>query len=752
MVHSQRKVIRKAGRIATLALVLFMATSSQGALAAMAVYTVTAQKVNVRAQPDTGADILLVVRKGSDLTLISSDEDGWLKVSVNGKVGYVSAEYAALSEILSGGGTLKAIVDAKKLYLRDTPSSSGKSLALLERGAELTVTSRSGDWLAVEYNGQKGYISGDYVRLSTGEAGSVAPSVTVAPSVETTDGLTVGSRGENVRALQQKLIDLGYLSGSADGFFGSHTEKALLAFQKAQGLSADGVAGSMTLSALENAQFGGNTGEAPSGSDDSSTGTTLLKKGDQGENVRALQSSLITLGYLTGEADGQYGSATKAAVTAFQAASGLKADGQAGEKTQNAIASAIKSIASAGTLTKGDRGDAVRALQQKLVALGYLSASADGLFGETTKAAVMAFQSAQGLSADGVAGSATKAALDKAYQGGATGGSTVTAPSDITKGEITILPGAQPASYPTIKYGAEGEAVERLQTRLKELGYFSGTVGGNFGTITRTAVMAFQAAASLSADGIVGGDTWAALYASDAPTTKASTLKPGDQGEAVKSLQTRLKELGYLSGSADGDFGENTRTAVRAFQTAAGISSDGIAGPQTLAALYASNAPAAGTTSAPANPGTTTAPANPGTSSGIKDTDYETGAQIVELAKKYLGCKYVYAREAPPYFDCSGLTQYVYKQFGYSLKRTAYLQGYDDTWPKIKSIGDLQIGDLIYFNTNETDADLSDHAGIYMGDGNFIHASSSAGKVVINSLTSGYYREHFSWGRRLLNQ
>ncbi len=833
--HFQNSKTRISLRAATLALALAVVSPAPGALAVTAVYTVTAQKVNVRAQPDTDADILAVVRKGSDLTLISSDEDGWLKISVGGKVGYVSAEYAALSDIISGGGTLTATVDTKKLYLRATPSSSGDSLALLERGAVLTVTSRSGDWLAVTYNGQSGYISAQYVRLNgDGSAQPSAPAATSAPASTPTDGaLSMGSRGDAVKTLQQKLIDLGYLSGSADGIFGESTRKAVMAFQSAKGLTASGIADSATLSALGNGStvtpgattapaasessllkkgdkgdavkalqqklinlgyltgsadgiFGESTrkavmafqsakglkadGQAGSATlaalstasntsdtttpDASEITATLLQKGDKGDQVKALQQNLILLGYLTGEADGQFGPATKAAVTAFQAASGLRADGQAGEKTLEAIASAVKAVSNAGTLRKGSRGDAVKALQQKLIALGYLSGSADGIFGDSTAKAVMAFQTAANLTADGAAGSATIAALNKAYQGGATSGGTtggtVTAPADISKDQVTILPGEQPASYPTIKYGAEGDAVERLQTRLKELGYFDGTVGGNFGTITRAAVMAFQAAANLTADGIVGSDTWAALYASNAPAAPSSTLKPGDKNDSVKAMQTRLIQLGYLTGSADGDFGDNTRAAVRAFQTAANLTADGIAGPQTLSALYASNAPTAGATTAPANPGTTVAPSNP--SSGIKDTDFETGEKIVALAKQYLGCKYVYARENPPYFDCSGLTQYVYKQFGYSLKRTAYLQGYDDTWPKIKSISDLQVGDLIYFNTNETDADLSDHAGIYIGDGNFIHASSSAGKVVISSLNSGYYREHFSWGRRVLNQ
>ena len=655
------------------ALALMMVFVSPGAQAATAVYTVTAQKVNVRAQPNTDSEILAVVRKGSDMTLLSSDEDGWLKVSVGGTVGYVSAEYAALSDIISGGGTLTAIVDTNKLYMRATPSSSGQSLALLERDTVLTVTSRNGDWLAVTYNGKSGYISSQYVRLNgDGTAQSTSSTTTTTSS---SNVLSMGSRGEAVKSLQQKLIALGYLSGSADGIFGQNTQKAVIAFQSAKGLTASGTADTATLNALSSASTSSSTGTSGT-STSTSNEASLLKKGDSGEAVKTLQQNLISLGYLTGEVDGQFGSATKSAVTAFQAASGLRTDGQAGEKTLEAIADAVKAVSNAGTLKKGSRGDAVKALQQKLISLGYLSGSADGIFGESTLKAVIAFQTAQSLTADGAAGSATMAALNKAYQGGTTSGSTVTAPANISNDQVTILSSTQPSSYPMIKYGAEGDAVEKLQTRLKELGYFDGTVGGNFGTITRTAVMAFQKAASLTADGIVGSNTWAALYASNAPT--------------------------------------------------------------------------ASSTSAPANPGTTTTTS--GSSSTVKDTDYSTGEKIVALAKQYLGCKYVYARENPPYFDCSGLTQYVYKQFGYSLKRTACLQGYDDTWPKIYSISDLQVGDLIYFNTNETDADLSDHAAIYIGDGNFIHASSSAGKVVISSLSSGYYQTHFSWGRRVLNQ
>lgn len=83
------------------------------------------------------------------------------------------------------------------------------------------------------------------------------------------------------------------------------------------------------------------------------------------------------------------------------------------------------------------------------------------------------------------------------------------------------------------------------------------------------------------------------------------------------------------------------------------------------------------------------------------------------------------------------------------IKRTAYEQGYDNSFLKIESIDDLKIGDLIYFNTVR-DKDLSDHAGIYIGNNEFIHSSSASRKVVISNLKGTFYEGIFSWGRRLI--
>ena len=126
-------------------------------------------------------------------------------------------------------------------------------------------------------------------------------------------------------------------------------------------------------------------------------------------------------------------------------------------------------------------------------------------------------------------------------------------------------------------------------------------------------------------------------------------------------------------------------------------------------------------------------------------------ATVIDEALSHLGCPYRYANHGPNKFDCSGFTYYCYLEAeGIKLEKSARGQGYDDNYEKIESIQDLKVGDLVYFNTNNHDSDLSDHAGLYIGDGYFIHASSAKKKVVISTLLEGFYNERFSWGRRIV--
>ena len=110
--------------------------------------------------------------------------------------------------------------------------------------------------------------------------------------------------------------------------------------------------------------------------------------------------------------------------------------------------------------------------------------------------------------------------------------------------------------------------------------------------------------------------------------------------------------------------------------------------------------------------------------------------------------RYVYGGASPSGFDCSGFTMYIYKQYGYSLPHTATGQWQSGLGTRIWGISALQPGDLVFFNDPARNAGKAcSHAGIYIGNGQFIHSSSSSsGGVIISDLTSGYYNTYFVGG------
>ena len=121
------------------------------------------------------------------------------------------------------------------------------------------------------------------------------------------------------------------------------------------------------------------------------------------------------------------------------------------------------------------------------------------------------------------------------------------------------------------------------------------------------------------------------------------------------------------------------------------------------------------------------------------------GEQIVALAKQYLGTPYVLGGNGPSSFDCSGFTKYIYAQFGYTLNRTATDQLQNGV---SVSRSELQPGDLVFFKYN-TSKPVS-HVGIYIGGGEFIHASTNRYMVQIDQMNSGHYANVFVYARRIL--
>ena len=421
------------------------------------------------------------------------------------------------------------------------------------------------------------------------------PKVTATPKADDLDYyLENGASGTKVRTLQNRLIELGWLSGQADGKYGNATEYAVKAFQKRySSLWDDGVAGPDTLKQLYGA--GAATAKTPA----ASLGQTL-SSGDEGAAVKALQNRLKELGFYKKTIDGEYGSTTKAAVTAFQAANGLSETGKANETTLNKLYSAsakdadyltdeenAKNEEDEGetgnqtdsdkvevngytTLQWGDTGTAVKKLQEALKNRGYYSGKIDSTFGSGVYAAVKAFQKQYGLKADGIAGPATQNLL---FNTSASSSDTST----------------------SLQKGSSGTEVRNLQYVLAELGYYDGSINGEYGNTTADAVRAFQINNDISpVDGVAGPKTLKVIYSSKAVGATASsgsydTLSKGDKGTAVVEMQEKLKKLGYLS-EVTGEFDTATVEAVKNFQRRNNLTVNGKANSSTLSKLYSKSA------------------------------------------------------------------------------------------------------------------------------------------------------------------
>ncbi|MFN6483266.1 MULTISPECIES: peptidoglycan-binding protein [unclassified Nostoc] len=219
----------------------------------------------------------------------------------------------------------------------------------------------------------------------------------------------------------------------------------------------------------------------------------------------------------------------------------------------------------------GSNGPGVSSSQRCLKKLGYFNGPVSGKFASLTQNAVIKFQQANRITADGVVGIGTQRALQRACQGR-------TSSRNIgTSRRLNPPQALAVGQYPTLSQGKTGAAVTRLQQRLRQLGYFNANPTGNFGRITKDAVIAFQRSYRITANGIVNQQTWNALMGSSR-TPARSNLST----QQVRELQVRLRQLGYLNADATGNIGPMTREAVIAFQRNNGLPVDGIANAQVL--------------------------------------------------------------------------------------------------------------------------------------------------------------------------
>ena len=207
------------------------------------------------------------------------------------------------------------------------------------------------------------------------------------------------------------------------------------------------------------------------------------------------------------------------------------------------------------------------------------------------------------------------------------------------------------------------------------------------------------------------------LFCLSCAVTALASFQRGDDGQEVLSIQKRLVELNYSIKSIDGDFGPETENAVRSFQTDRGLEVDGIVGSATYRALMNKEMP-------------------PNRSNSVV-------RNVMRAAYSVIGTPYVFGGTTPYGFDCSGFTQYAFARAGVYLPRMADSQFYSG---RQISMSQLRPGDLIFFTTYEAG---SSHGGIYVVNGNFIHAGTSTG-VTVSSAFTGYWGARYYGACRVL--
>lgn len=699
-------------------------------------------KLNAETQvyrtPDEKAENV-TVRSGLQLNLLAESGD-WAMVESNGYVGYVKKDrvekledaQAPSATVQPDAGVVQpgqesgvtvrsydAVVISEMPVYRKA-SESAKVLAKLKAGTQVTVrASNSEGWAYIEKNGNKGFCRLD--RLKEGVAATVAPTAnpTTAPTAGaatrrgavSADSVKVYRQADTASEMLgtlKKGREVNVVSWDGDWAYielnGHYGYCALAAL-----INVDAASATPTFApSTANAKTGKVTAKTLAVYRTAGTGGTKLGTLKKGQTVNVLQAED---GWAYIELNGNYG---------FCQTSGLSVD-----KSEQSIPAGYKKADITATVVTQN-------------ARVYASPNTDAE-NETLKIG-------------------TELRV-KAYNGAwacveMNGGYGFVAVKALSKTAYSAIDG-------------DGRDLQTLLKALLSAGYYDAEPTESYNAAAIAAIKRFQKACGLEQTGVADQNMLRIVYSGSAPVSGLlyKNLSKGDKGDDVSRLQARLYALGYLSktNSLDGEYGSTTVSAVKLFQNASGITASGTADSATLKALYSTEAKKlpSGSKAADASTAqktTTSSSYLDSVPNGLASTtsSYDSGMSSAEkleyaiyLAQSKLGCPYVYGATGPDKFDCSGLTTWIFKAVGVSLKRSAYAQGYDDSFPKIEGWQSLRRGDIVFFDTI-SDSDRSDHAGVYIGEGYFIHASSGGHRVVVSNLTTGYYARVFSWGRRIL--
>ncbi|MBW4559150.1 MAG: peptidoglycan-binding protein [Trichormus sp. ATA11-4-KO1] len=362
----------------------------------------------------------------------------------------------------------------------------------------------------------------DWKRLSSRAWKHMLPlalTLAILGSVSSVLALERGDQGPSVRNLQQKLQQAGFYQAPITQVYDFSTEEAVRRFQQANGLTVDGIVGVSTRQKLESWRPQQASNQPPRPSTASTQVPTVSSTTTQPPRPSTASNTSRPAPRTS----------TATAPTTTISAIGTQT------KRRNP-----------NLLVRGDEGEDVKVLQQRLRVAGFYFGNATGVFGPITEEAVKRFQEAYKLDVDGIVGPATIGKLPPIGVGG------------------EAPPTRQTANRDHLTMGHRGEAVRVLQEHLIRAGYLKGTPNGYFGSYTADAVRRFQAANYLAASGIAGPTTRGKLYnlINTAPKSDFSVLE----------IQRRLREKGFYKGNLNGVMADDTKKAIKQAQEFYGVS------------------------------------------------------------------------------------------------------------------------------------------------------------------------------------
>ena len=694
--------------------------------------TVTADKVKVYASASASSKYLGTIGRGTQVNVLKW-KGGWAYIELNGNYGYCALSALTRTDELntptpaptatpSIENAVPGTVTVSKVKVYASASASSKYLGTIGRGTQVNVLKWSGGWAYIELNGNYGYCALSAL-TRTDELNTPTPT----PSIENAVAGTVTA--DKVKVYASANASSKYL-----GTLGRGTQVNVLKWSGGWAyIELNGNYGYCKLSALTpTSNLATPAPTATPNPADIVPAVVTASKVKVYASANASSKYLGTLGKGTQvnviawkngwayiELNGNYGYCALSALT--------RADAM---PTPTPVPDETGSIAAVVT---ADKADVYSGMDGSIKLLGTLK--------KGTQVTVLQYWSAK----------------DAAY-----------IELDGSRGycKLSALTRADALATPTPKPDGSGDIPAVVMADSVKVYSGIGDTAQYLGTLSKGALVTVKQYWSSLDVALIQMNSNTGYCKLSALTT--ASLSSGSKGELVTRVQQQLYSLGYFikTSSVDGDFGSTTVKAVKLFQKANGLSETGNVDASTLSRMFGGSAVRlpSGTAAADYVAAPNVVPGNQqNNSTTISSTlasgqsTYSSGMSkaqkleyIIYVAQNQLGKPYVYAANGPSSYDCTGFTKYCFKQIGVNLQRTALNQGYDETYTKISSISDLRRGDLVYLNT-VADADLSDHAGIYLGAGYFIHASSGQHKVVISTLASGYYNRVFSWGRRVFD-